>query len=120
MTPSPHPAANLNEAASPGGPELAADAAEQQAIAEAARAADALAEAGLPDAVGAALADDIPAETTLVAGDRAALERVVARRRARKAELQKILAVARAKIRQHTETIRGLEDHLDRLAESGE
>ncbi len=73
---------------------------------------------GIAEDMAKKLADEIPADTTAITGDKVALERVLEKRRAHKRELQKLLSETKAKVRQITETIRGIEDHIDRLAES--
>jgi flagellar basal body rod protein FlgB len=72
----------------------------------------------LAEAVHEDLADSIPTATTRITGDTLALERVLAKRRDEKRDLQKLLSVTKAKLRQTDATIRGIEDHLDTLFES--
>ena len=74
-------------------------------------------ESALATAVHEELADSIPTLTTRITGDTLALERVLAKRRDEKRELQKLLSVTKAKLRQTTATIKGIEDHLDTLFE---
>lgn len=69
-------------------------------------------DAGLVDAVDAALSEPIPPATS---GDRAIFEKSIAARRAEKAKQQAIAAAALAKCRQLTASIRSMEDALDGL-----
>ena len=95
-----------------------ADAEYAEGILAASDAEDDKLNAGIAEDLAEKLADEIPTDTTAITGDKVALERVLEKRRAHKRELQKLLSVTKAKLRQIDGSIRGIEDHLDTLFES--
>lgn len=76
------------------------------------------ADAAMAEKLAQTLSSEFPTTTTLITGKRQALERIIAKERAEKAEQLEIIRIATAKARQLTVSIHSSEAALDSLIAS--